>query len=200
VDAEARRAEVQRLAGGAEVLVVCAQTAEGIARLAALTAGGRTLALVGSSGAGKSTIVNGLVGYDRQRTAAVREDDARGRHTTTVRELLPLAGGGALIDTPGMRELQLWAGEESVEGTFDDIASLARLCRFRDCGHAAENGCAVRAALEAGSLDPDRWRNYLKLRSEIAWHALRTDMGAAMAEKRRWKKIHKSLRQHHKQR
>ena len=200
VDAEARRAAVQRLAGGASVLAVCAQTAEGIARLAALTAGGRTLALVGSSGAGKSTIVNGLVGYDRQRTAAVREDDGRGRHTTTARELLPLAGGGALIDTPGMRELQLWAGEESVDGTFDDIVSLARLCRFRDCGHAAEDGCAVRAALEAGSLDPGRWRNYLKLRSEIAWHARRIDMGAALAERQKWKKIHKALRHHHKQR
>jgi ribosome biogenesis GTPase len=161
---------------------------------------GRTLVLLGSSGAGKSTLLNRLIGFERQRTAGVRESDSRGRHTTTHRELIVLPGGGILIDTPGMRELQLWANEESLDQTFDDIAELARACRFRDCSHESERGCAVLAAIAAGSLDEARWESYRKLRREIHRHELLVDKTAAAAEKQKWKSIHKALRNHNKYR
>ena len=128
---------------------------------------GRTAVLVGSSGAGKSTLTNTLLGVERMKTAQVREHDARGRHTTTHRALIPLPSGACLIDTPGMRELKP-TGEEDVADSFADVEALAAACRFRDCAHAAEPGCAVRAALQAGTLDPGRLANYLKLRDEVA--------------------------------
>src|SRR6185295_512492 len=108
-------------------------------------------------------------GDERLRTQEVRESDSRGRHTTTHRELVPLPTGGALIDTPGMRELQLWAGYDSLDSAFGDVAELALQCHFRDCSHGVENGCAVQAALGDGRLDPERWQSYLKLRAEIAF-------------------------------
>ena len=129
---------------------------------------GVTAALVGSSGAGKSTLTNTLLGEERMKTAAVRERDSRGRHTTTWRTLIPLASGACLIDTPGMRELKPTGEERLADGVFDDILELAARCRFRDCRHAAEPGCAVRAAVEAGEVDPQRLQNYLKLRDEVA--------------------------------
>src|SRR5690606_15871236 len=129
---------------------------------------GVTAALVGSSGAGKSTLTNTLLGEQRMKTAAVRERDSRGRHTTTWRALVPLASGACLIDTPGMRELKPTGEEDLADGVFDDILELAARCRFRDCRHGAEPGCAVRAAVEAGALDPDRLASYLKLRDEVA--------------------------------
>src|SRR5690554_811035 len=128
---------------------------------------GVTAALVGSSGAGKSTLANTLLGEQRLKTAAVRESDSRGRHTTTWRSLQPLASGACLIDTPGMRELKPTGEEDLAEGVFDDIRELASRCRFRDCRHDAEPGCAVRAALDAGGLDRGRLANYLKLRDEV---------------------------------
>lgn len=128
---------------------------------------GRTAVLVGSSGAGKSTLTNTLLGEQRMKTAHVRESDARGRHTTTHRALIALPSGACLIDTPGMRELKP-TGEEDVAESFADIEALAERCRFRDCRHAAEPGCAVREAIESGALDPARFANYLKLRDEVA--------------------------------
>jgi ribosome biogenesis GTPase len=128
---------------------------------------GRTAVLVGSSGAGKSTLTNSLLGIERMKTAAVRENDARGRHTTTHRALLPLPGGACLIDTPGMRELKP-TGEETVAENFADIEALAAQCKFRDCRHEREPGCAVRAAIEAGVLDPARFAHYRKLDEEVA--------------------------------
>ena len=128
---------------------------------------GRTVVLVGSSGAGKSTLTNTLRGIEKMKTGAVRESDSRGRHTTTHRALVPLPQGACLIDTPGMRELKP-TGEEDVAENFADIDALAEACRFRDCSHANEPGCAVRAALEAGTLDPLRFANYCKLRGEVA--------------------------------
>jgi ribosome biogenesis GTPase len=128
---------------------------------------GRTAVLVGSSGAGKSTLTNTLLGIDKMKTAEVRESDSRGRHTTTYRALIPLPSGACLIDTPGMRELKP-TGEEDVAENFSDIDALAEQCRFRDCKHQREPGCAVRAAIEAGKLDPQRFANYLKLSDEVA--------------------------------
>lgn len=128
---------------------------------------GRTVVLVGSSGAGKSTLTNTLLGVERMKTAQVRARDDRGRHTTTHRALIPLPGGACLIDTPGMRELKP-TGEEDIAGNFDDVAALTTQCRFRDCRHAAEPGCAVREAIKAGKLDPQRFASYLKLGAEVA--------------------------------
>jgi ribosome biogenesis GTPase len=129
---------------------------------------GRSAVLVGSSGAGKSTLTNTLLGRERMRTADVRATDSRGRHTTTHRALLPLPTGGVLIDTPGMRELKLTGEEDIEDGGFEDLEALAATCRFRDCGHEAEPGCAVRAALEAGALAPARLASWRKLAGELA--------------------------------
>jgi ribosome biogenesis GTPase len=157
---------------------------------------GRTVVLVGSSGAGKSTIANGLMRESPQATQPVRESDSRGRHTTTRRMLIDLPDGGALIDTPGLRELALWAGQDLVDDVFSSIALLARQCRFHDCSHAGEPGCAVSAALETGELDPARWASYQKLQAEARYHERTLDPQAAANTKRKWKAIHKAMRHH----
>jgi ribosome biogenesis GTPase len=130
----------------------------------------------------------------------VRESDSRGRHTTSHRELVPLPIGGALIDTPGMRELQLWASQDSVDQAFDEIAAIAANCRYRDCGHLNESGCAVHAALAAGAISAERWESYRKLIGEARHHEVMTDRLAALEQKRKWKAIHKAQRQHYKAR
>lgn len=153
-------------AQGVAIVPVNAKDPQCNAKLAEWLQPGSTAVLVGSSGAGKSTLTNTLVGDPRMKTSAVREHDARGRHTTTYRALIALPTGACLIDTPGMRELKP-TGEEDVEQSFAEIDALADACRFRDCRHASEPGCAVRAALQAGSLDPRRYANYSKLRDEV---------------------------------
>ncbi|MDB6163924.1 MAG: rsgA [Xanthomonadaceae bacterium] len=173
---DAGPAAIEALAGsvGAEV-AIRAVNAKDPASVAALTPWlqpGTTAVLVGSSGAGKSTLTNTLLGFDRMKTAAVRENDARGRHTTTHRALLPLPTGACLIDTPGMRELKP-TGEEDVAENFADIDALAEQCRFRDCRHAGEPGCAVRTAIDAGTLTAQRYAHYLKLSDEVAEAATR---------------------------
>jgi ribosome biogenesis GTPase len=157
---------------------------------------GRTVVLLGSSGAGKSTIANGLLGDERLATNAVRASDSRGRHTTTSRMLIPLPGGGAIIDTPGMRELQLWAGEDSLDEVFAEITALARGCRFGDCTHTGEPGCAVAQALTSGELDSSRWESFRKLGAEVRHRQTAQDIPASLAEKRKWKAIHKTIRHH----
>ncbi len=150
---------------------------------------------MGSSGAGKSTLTNTLLGIDRMKTAAVRENDSRGRHTTTHRALIPLPSGACLIDTPGMRELKPTGEEDLGEGGFADIEALAGQCRFRDCSHQAEPGCAVRAAIESGDIDEERFTNYLKLRGEVA--AAADKLAARLAQKSdarvQGKALHKRL-------
>lgn len=167
--AEAAVAELrQRLPDPVAIVAVNAKSPESVAPLLAWLRPGDSAVLVGSSGAGKSTLTNTLLGEARQATGAVRRSDSRGRHTTTHRALLRLPSGGCLIDTPGMREIKL-TGEETLDaGQFADIEALAQSCRFGDCAHATEPGCAVRAALADGRLDPARWHNYAKLRDELA--------------------------------
>lgn len=167
-DAVARVAQLRARLPGARVVAVNAKDAASVAPLAAELGPGRSGVLVGSSGAGKSTLTNTLLGQQRQATAAVRAHDSRGRHTTTHRALIMLPTGGCLIDTPGMRELKLTGEEQLDAGQFADIEELAQACRFGDCAHGSEPGCAVQAALADGRLDPDRWRNYRKLRDELA--------------------------------
>jgi ribosome biogenesis GTPase / thiamine phosphate phosphatase len=156
---------------------------------------GTTAVLLGSSGAGKSTIANALVGQQALATQAVRPHDSRGRHTTTARMLLPLPGGAWLIDTPGMRELGLAACDENaLDSVFPEIDRMAQRCRYADCAHQSEPGCAIQAALASGALPAERWQSFLKLRAEMRYQARATDQRAALEEKRRWKVIHKAMR------
>ena len=162
--------------------------------------GGGTAVLLGSSGVGKSTIVNSLLGEERQLTRPVREHDSRGQHATTHRMLFPLPGGGALIDTPGLRELGLWASQLALDEAFADIAKIATGCRYADCRHDAEPGCAVADALAGGLLEPGRWASYLKLQREVRYLERSTNSTVAAEEKRKWKSIHKAMRHHPKYR
>jgi len=194
-DLEGARAALASAAVGVEVLLVSAVTQMGLTELAGLVANGQTVVLLGASGVGKSTLVNCLLGEERLATKAIRLD-GKGRHTTTSRELVVLPAGGVLIDTPGLRGLALWDTEEGLDQTFADIEALAGDCRFRDCAHAREPGCAVRAAVEDATLAADRLAAYHKLQRELAYLARKQDRALAAAESRRWKAIHASLRDH----
>jgi ribosome biogenesis GTPase len=194
---EDSREEIAELAGDVPLHVVSALEARGLAPLAEYLGRGETVVVVGSSGAGKSTLANALLGTERQRTGEVRDTDGKGRHTTTVREMIPLPSGAILIDTPGIREIQLWENDEGLDSTFADIEELAQSCRFRDCTHTSEPGCAILAAIEEGSLDPDRLASYGRLREELRHLASRQrenrettrrifkDMGRGRGRKRR---------------
>jgi ribosome biogenesis GTPase len=167
-------ADVEAVALGVPVVTVSAATGEGLELLEAHLIPGRTVALLGSSGVGKSTLVNRLAGREVLVTAEIRSD-GRGRHTTTHRELVPLPSGALLIDTPGMRELQLWADEAMLDSTFSEIAELAADCRFSDCTHEHEPGCAVKAAISDGSLPAERFASYRKLQRELRALEIRKD-------------------------
>ena len=188
-DVEARIAETESIAFGVPIHPVSALKNEGLDVLLEHLGNGKTGALLGSSGVGKSTLINSLLGEERQQVREVREYDNRGRHCTTHRELILLPGRGLMIDNPGMRELQLWSDEEGLKRTFDDIEELAGLCRFGDCRHDGEPGCAIREALEDGTLDRKRYQSYLKLKKELHYLATRQDQKARLAEKAKWKKI-----------
>jgi ribosome biogenesis GTPase / thiamine phosphate phosphatase len=183
-------------AGDAPVHVLSPKLNAGLEHVSSYLGRGRTAALLGSSGVGKSTIINRLAGIDRQRTRDVRAADSRGRHTTTNRELVILPGGGLIIDTPGMRELQLWDVSDAMRETFDDVDALAAYCHFTDCRHRGEPRCAVAAAIAAGDLPAERLEAYLKLRDEIASVERQQDVRAQLDEKRRSKVMGKALRQH----
>lgn len=185
--AERRRA-VEAIACEAPVITLSALTGEGIADIQRFLTEGKTVALLGSSGVGKSTLVNRICGDTVQTTAGVREDDSRGRHTTTGRQLIQIPAGGLLIDTPGMRELGMWEGGDGLDTSFDDVAALAARCRFRDCQHTSEPGCAIREALESDALDSMRFAAWKKLQLEQTAANRRRDVAARQLETQQWKR------------
>jgi ribosome biogenesis GTPase len=185
VEADTAAEGVRAANPGIDVLVTSASDEQGLDEVRELTAG-RTIVLLGESGAGKSTLTNALVGDDVVATGEVRKGDAKGRHTTTRRELHVLPSGGVLIDTPGIRSVGLWVDPEAVAATFDDVEELGEGCRFRDCAHETEPGCAVRAAVEAGELAPERYEAWLALRKEAESAALRADAHAQHQADRRF--------------
>src|SRR5580658_1557623 len=193
-------AQVQQLSPDITVLPISARSDHDLSALPAQLAAGQTAALIGSSGVGKSTILNRLLGDERQRTTEVRASDSRGRHTTTTRQLFRMPGGWLLMDLPGLREVQLWANPEqtsghldsNLEASFDDIQALAANCRFRDCTHSAEPGCAVTGA----GLDPARLANYQKMQKELAHLERKTNPRMAKETRAKWNAIEKSVRHH----
>jgi ribosome biogenesis GTPase len=193
-DVAAAVAEAGRAAADAPVHAVSARAAGGLASLRALLRSGETMALLGPSGAGKSSIVNALAGRPVLPTGEVREWDVRGRHTSVHRQLERLEGGGNIIDTPGLRELQLWESEDGLDPTFADLAAIAGSCRFRDCRHATEPGCAVKAAVESGVLDRGRYENYVKLQQEREALDQKRDERSYLEAKRQAKVANKALK------
>jgi ribosome biogenesis GTPase len=178
--------QASAVAPGVPVVAVRALAEGGLEELKPFLRPGLTVAFLGSSGVGKSTMINRLLGRERFATAAVSDAaEGRGRHTTTVRELVRLPGGALLIDTPGLRELGLWADDDGLDRTFDEIDRLAAQCRFPDCGHGREPGCAVRAAVEAGTIDEARWESYLKLRRELRFLELKKDEKSRRQQEKR---------------
>jgi ribosome biogenesis GTPase / thiamine phosphate phosphatase len=202
-DPDAERDSVRARLPLVDVLIVSALQPDelgGLDALAPYLRPAQTVALLGSSGVGKSTIINRLVGREALKTRAISDTNGKGRHTTTSRQLVALPGGALLIDTPGMRELQPWADASAVDAAFDDIAALAGACRFADCGHASEPGCAVRDAVDSGRLDADRLENYRRLGREAAFEERKRNKAAAAEEKRRWKQIHQAQKALYKER
>jgi ribosome biogenesis GTPase len=177
------------------IIPVSAREETGLDQLNPYLEQGRTVVFVGSSGVGKSTLANALIGDSVQDTGGIREDDGKGRHTTTARHLLSLPGGSSLIDTPGLREIRVWTAEESIAETFHDIREHASRCRFSDCSHTGEPGCAVRQAVEDGVLAPDRILRYKKILKEVAFERDKTDIGLKRFEKKRFKDISKSIKE-----
>ena len=188
-DIEQKVREVQSVVLGVPVVVMSAIEDRGLDQVLGRIKPGTTGALLGSSGVGKSTIVNHLLGKELLKTREVRRTDDRGRQTTTRRELIVLPSGGLLMDTPGMRELQLWGGDEGILDAFQDIAELAERCPYRDCRHGPEPDCAVQQALRDGTLDAARFASYEKLQKEIAYFSRREDKPAEVIEKERWRKV-----------
>lgn len=184
-DVAAVCAEALAVAKDAPVHAVSNKTGQGLDALRTYLSGGRTVALLGPSGVGKTSLLNALVGSDIAAVREVRESDARGRHTTTNRQLIRLPGDGLVIDTPGIRELQLWDADEGLDEAFDDVAELALQCKFTDCRHAGEPGCAVRHAVEQGTAAPKRVAAYLKLQAELARQVRGNDPVAREANRKR---------------
>ncbi|MDA0271035.1 MAG: ribosome small subunit-dependent GTPase A, partial [Chloroflexi bacterium] len=193
-DPSAAYAAAEEALPGVPVHLVDALGGDGVQALTAYLGSTTTVVLLGASGVGKSTLANALLGTDALETGAVREADGRGRHTTTARHLLPLPGGGALIDTPGIRSIATWGADAGIDMAFPEIEELAATCRFTDCAHRSEPGCTVRAALEAGTLDAARFERFQRLERERAFEERKADPALQAAERRKWKHINHAMR------
>jgi ribosome biogenesis GTPase len=187
-DVEMKVSDTREISFGTPIHAISAIRGDGLRELQQYFGEGKTIALIGSSGVGKSTLINRLIGEDRLEVNEIREHDDQGKHTTRHRELILLPGGGLMLDTPGMRELQLWDAE-GVETVFEDVDTIASRCHFNNCRHQTEPGCEVKVALKEGTLDPGHFENYLKLQRELAYLARRKDAFAERSERNRWKKL-----------
>lgn len=195
---EAKIAEVETLANEAPIFAISAATLIGMDKLQDFLEPGRTYAFIGSSGVGKSTVINKLLGAELLKTREVRTEDSKGRHTTTRRELVALPSGALLVDTPGMREFQLWSADEGLDTAYEEIVMLSDGCRFSDCTHTSEPDCAVLRALESGEIPKERYESYLKLNRELAFLEQKQDKRKYLENKRKQKELHRAIKRFYK--
>lgn len=194
-DYEEQERLLESIAPGVPVIAISSYTGEGIEKLKEYFKPGKTVVFLGSSGVGKSSLVNAVSGSDLMKVSEIRENDSKGHHTTTHRQLIALPDGTMIIDTPGMRELGMWEVSEGLDNAFSDIDELAEKCRFRDCTHQKEPGCAVKAAIESGELPEERWNNYLKLKKEARFLEGKENAKIRQEDAARWKAISKAAKQ-----